>query len=237
MLEPDELKIIIKDSETKTDGKLDIPKIQKFLSERLLPMKISFLSFYKLLMPELSSLLIEINNSIQKENFFNNNNENLNYFYKAFDIFFSLTHCCIIKEAVEIVNEGIMNDFIETFINMIFKIISLKEKSNDNNNIEINKFSDYIYRAFKVLSDININYIFKNIFLDSKNIFSFLLKQSFTRKIIYDILQKTISSNNKKELLSQKDVIINDIFNFLINENNNDSQTTFIQEIKSLSKK
>ena len=46
-------------------------------------------------MPELSSLLIEINNSIQKENFFNNNNENLNYFYKAFDIFFSLTNFCI----------------------------------------------------------------------------------------------------------------------------------------------
>ena len=235
MLKPDELKTIIKESETKTDGKLDIPKIQKFLSERLLSMKISFLSFYKLLMPELSSILIEINNSIQKENFFNNN-ENLNYFYKAFDIFFSLTHCCIIKEAVEIVNEGIMNDFIETFINMIFKIISLKEKNNDNNNFEINKFSDYIYGAFKVLSDININYIFKNIFLDSKNIFSFLLKQSFTRKIIYDILQKAISSNNKKELLNQKDVIINDIFNFLINENNNDNQTTFIQEIKSLSK-
>ena len=237
MLQSNELKTLIKEAETKTDGKLDIPKIQKYLSDKLLPMGIPFPEFYKYLMEELTNLLIEINNSIQKNNFFNNNQEILNYYYKAFDIFFSIRNCCINKDTIKIVNENIINDFIQKFINMCFKIISIKETIEDDNDIikEINKFCEYIYDSFKVLSDININCILQILFLDSKNNFSFLLKQPLTRIILYNILQKILTNNNKQELLSKKEFIIKDIFNFLINEISADNINILFEDIKKLS--
>ena len=87
-LNSNEIKKIIKESETKTDGELDYPKIQKYLADILLPKSISFKDFYKLLMEELVKLLFEISNIIHKDNFFTDNNEVLIYFYKSFDFFF-----------------------------------------------------------------------------------------------------------------------------------------------------
>ena len=238
-MEPNDLKKLIKECQTKIDGKLNIPSIQKYLYDNLEPMKISCQSFYKQFIEELSNLLIEINNSLQKDNFFSKKSENLDYFYSSLDIFFCLTHCIVSKESKIIVNEKIVIHFIQTFINMLFKITSIKEKNKNNkdyNLIEIETFCEYINEAFKVLLDINLSYIINYIFIESNNnIFTFLLSQPFTRIILYSALQKLISNDNKEELLKRNANIIKDIFNYLIKESNSDNVKIIIQDIKRLS--
>ena len=235
-LEHDDLKNIINECDTKTNGELDIQKIQKYLDEKLKALDISFASFYNSLIEEFPNLLKEINNSIQKENFFINNNE-LIYFYKALDIFFCISHCCITVQILEIVKENFIRDSMEKFINMFFKIVSIEEDNNKNKNIaEIDNFCQYINDAIKILLDINPNYIFQYIFIDSKDLFTFLIKQSFTRQTLYEILEKLLTKDNKEEFLKRKESLIKQLINYLINESNADNVTIIIKDIKRLSK-
>ena len=235
-LEHDDLKNIINECDTKTNGELDIQKIQKYLDDKLKTLDISFASFYNSLIEEFPNLLKEINNSIQKENFFINNNE-LIYFYKALDIFFCISHCCITVQILEIVKENFIRDSMEKFINMFFKIVSIEEDNNKNKNIaEIDNFCQYINDAIKILLDINPNHIFQYIFIDSKDLFTFLIKQSFTRQTLYEILEKLLTKDNKEEFLKRKESLIKQLINYLINESNADNVTIIIKDIKRLAK-
>ena len=237
-LNSSEIKTIIKESKTKTDGELDYPKIQKYLSDILLPRSISFKDFYKLLMEELVKLLFEISNIIHKDNFFTNNNEILEYFYKSFDFFFCMTHFCVIKDYSQIASEEIMNNMSQTFINIFYKIIATKEKEKKDKNIclHINKFCEYIYEGFKVLLDINFKFILENLLLKNNN-FSFLLQQTYTRVIIYETIQKMLilmEDKQLKEYIKDKKFIIDDTIKYIFKESS-ENVTIIIQDVKRIS--
>ena len=237
-IEYDDLKCLIKECDTKTNGELDRQKIQKYLQNKLNPQDISFFSFYNSLIEEFPNLLKNINNSIQKDNFFVNNNELL-YFYKTLDIFFCLTDCCITIQISEIIKENFIRDSMEKFINMFFKIVSIEENNihkKIQNNTELDNFCQYINDAIKILLDINPIFIFQYIFIDSKDLFSFLLKQSFTRQTLYEILEKLLSKDNKEEIIKGNESLIKDIVNYLISECNADSVIFTIKEIKRVGK-
>jgi hypothetical protein len=85
MIDSNDLKKIIKESTTKIDGKLDHSNIQLYLCEKLQPLNITIKNFYSELMNELDNLLSEINNLIQRDKTLFENNEVLEYFYRAYD--------------------------------------------------------------------------------------------------------------------------------------------------------
>ena len=234
-LEHDDLKVLINECDTKTNGELDIQKIQKYLDDKLKPLDIPFSSFYNSLIEDFPNLLKDINNSIQKENFFVNNNE-LVYFYKTLDIFFCISHCCITLQILEIVKDNFISDSMEKFINIFFKIVSIEENNKNQNNAEIDNFCQYINDAIKILLDINPFYIFQYIFIESKDLFSFLLKQFFTRQTLYEVLEKIISKDNKVEFLKGKEYLIKELLNYLINESNAGNVPIIIKDIKHVAK-
>ena len=243
ILKPNDIKIIIKESQTKTDGELDYTKIHKYLSDYLFPKSYTFKDFYKVLIEELINILFDINNLIQRDNIFDNN-EKLDYFYKAFDIFFCITHFCVTKEYMEIVNEDKMNILVQTFVNIFFKIFITKENEKEKEKDKkilpfINQFCEYIYKTFKILLDINFNYIIETLLLNNNSNFTFLLKKSRTRIIIYEIIKKMIvyikDRKNKNEVLKGKEFIIDDTIDYLIKESTTDNVSIIIEDIKRLS--
>ena len=237
MLEQNEIQTIIKNLDTKTDNKIDIPKIQRKLQEILEPKNISFCNFYKLLIEELNEILLfNMTNLITKNNIFLTNSENLYLLYKTFDIFFAFTHCCLSKDQKEIFNEDKLNNFYQTFINILIKIKEIYKNNNDNNiKGMINQFCQYIYDAIKILLDINIHYIIQIVF-DEKN--KSLLEKSYTRVIIYDILKKVSTSKeiDFKSLIKEKQSLINDSIKYLSDNCDSNNIIQIIDEIKTLSK-
>jgi len=216
MIDSNELKKIIKESNTKTDGKLDYSNIQLYLSEKLPPLNITIQNFYSELMNELGELLSEINNLIQRDKTLFENNEELDYFYKACDFFFCINRFCVIKDSSSIVNIEKMKIFVNLLISIIFKIKSVKGKNiNEKNNSNQEKFCNYICNIFKILSDINLDFI-SEYCLEGTNYFSHLLEEPFTRKIIYDCLRKIILNNkNKEENFLNKIKLINNVIEHL----------------------
>jgi hypothetical protein len=176
MIDSNDLKKIIRESTTKIDGKLDYSKIRVYLSERLQPLNITIQTFYSELMNELENLLSDINNLIQRDKTLFENNEEIEYFYKTFDIFFCMPRFCVIKDSSCIVNIEKMKNIVNILISIIFKIISVKGINiNEKNNSNLDKFCIYICNIFNTLSDINLDFISENC-LERKNYFSYLLK-------------------------------------------------------------
>ena len=199
MIDSNELKKIINESKTRIDGKLDYSNIQIYLCEKLQPLNITIQNFYSELMNELDNLLSDINNLIQRKKTLFDGNEELDYFYKAFDIFFFFFRFIVIKDLSSIVDTEKMKIIVNILISIIFKIISVNRIDiNEKNNSNHEKFCNYICNIFKTLSDINLDFICEYC-LEGKNYFSHLLEEPFTRKIIYDCLRKIILSNKKKE--------------------------------------
>ena len=234
MIDSNDIKKIIKECNTKIDGKLNCPNIQLYLCNKLEPLNVSFQYFYSELMNELSNLLSEINNLIQRDTTLFEKNEELDYFYKAFDIFFCITRFCLIKESSSIVNTEKMKIFVNILISIIFKIISVKGKNiNEKKYSNQEKFCNYICDIFKTLSEINLDFICEHC-LEEKNYFKYLLEEPFTRKIIYDCLKKIIQINNmKEEILQNKIKIINNVIEHLMKKCLNDIDI-IINDIKSI---
>ena len=109
-----------------------------------------------------------------------------------------------------------MKIFVNLLISIIFKIKSVKGKNiNEKNNSNQEKFCNYICNIFKILSDINLDFI-SEYCLEGTNYFSHLLEEQFTRKIIYDCLRKIILNNkNKEENFLNKIKLINNVIEHL----------------------
>ena len=217
MIDSNELKKIINESKTRIDGKLDYSNIQIYLCEKLQPLNITIQNFYSELMNELDNLLSDINNLIQRKKTLFDGNEELDYFYKAFDIFFCIPRFIVIKDLSSIVDTEKMKIIVNILISIIFKIISVNRIDiNEKNNSNHEKFCNYICNIFKTLSDINLDFICEYC-LEGKNYFSHLLEEPFTRKIIYDCLRKIILSNKKKEENFQNKIkLINNVIEHLM---------------------
>jgi hypothetical protein len=236
MLEQNEIKKIIEDLDTKTDNKIDIPKIQRNLLEILKPKNISFCDFYESLIYELEELLFKMTNLITKNNFLSTNNESLIFLYKTLDIFFAFPRCCIDEEAKKIFSENRLYEFFQHFINILIRIKEAYKNNNDNTiNFKINQFSKYIYDSIKILLDINLKYAIELVF-DKKNIS--LLEKPYLRVIFYDAFQK-VRANNENDfnsLIKEKSFLIIDIFKNLNSKCDSNNIIPKIEEIKKISK-
>ena len=178
-----EIDEIIKKIETKTDNVLDFAKIQAFIVEKL-PKNYGFYKFYKQIIEILQNNLFRLSNDINK--YFKNDKKELNYFYKVSDIFFCISCCCVGTEIPEIVDEEKIRNLISIFINIFYKLNSIKE---ENKNLfdfpnSINTFIEYIYKLFQLLFSINLELSIK-IIMENNNNYHFLLSHTDTRIILY----------------------------------------------------
>ena len=235
-----EIDDIIKKSETKTDNVLDLAKIQTFIVENL-PKNYGFYRFYKQLIEILQNNLFQLSNNIN--NYFINGKEELNYFYKVSDIFFCINRCCVDTEISEIVNEEKIGTLISIFINIFFKLNSIKDEYKNLSDFpnSINTFIEYIYKLFQLLLSINLELAIK-IIMENKNNYRYLLSQSYTRVILYEMEKKIIEFVNDKQNEQKKEIeyikgkqsIIIDIIDCL-NNNYKENAVVIFEDIKQIS--
>ena len=232
-----EIDEIIKKIETKTDNVLDFAKIQAFIVEKL-PKNYGFYKFYKQIIEILQNNLFRLSNDINK--YFKNDKKELNYFYKVSDIFFCISCCCVGTEIPEIVDEEKIRNLISIFINIFYKLNSIKE---ENKNLfdfpnSINTFIEYIYKLFQLLFSINLELSIK-IIMENNNNYHFLLSHTDTRIILYKIEKYIIKFVNdkqneqKKEYIKGKQSIIIDIIDYL-NNNYKENVIIIFEDIKQI---
>ena len=229
-LNKNEIKIIIKESNTRTDNKLDFIKIKEYLIERL-NQKYTIQEFCKSLMDELENIFKELYNSLDDNNLFEKGNKELNYFYKAVDIFIYFPYSCSPKDAENIVNKKNINNFLEKFFKIFGKIASHEEeyKNNKNRYSIITQICQNIYLINKVFLTVNLKYTLQSIFFENK--FFQILKNHFSRVFLYDGLKIAIK-RNQNEFFKGKESIIKEIINRLIEETKSNKFIIIFEDIK-----
>ena len=222
--------------------KLEFQEIQNYLKS-IFPPEYTFTNFYNVLIIELFAVLKEIDNDIQKENFFIETNQQLNYLYRILNLFFFINRFCSQEEVKEIINEKNINALIEIFINLLNKINSIDEECKKKKEeikifTEMERLSKYIYTTIKLCLDVNLNFLFERSFTNKDKLFPELLKNIYTRTILYEILRKILSCKNGKDgkdnKFKMKELLIIDILNHLEKICAESNLTIVVEDLKRI---
>ena len=222
--------------------KLEFQEIQNYLKS-IFPPEYTFTNFYNALIIELFAVLKEIDNDIQKENFFIESNQQLNYLYRILNLYFFINRFCSQEEVKEIISEKNINALIEIFINLLNKINSIDEECKKKKEeikifTEMERLSKYIYTTIKLCLDVNLNFLFERSFTNKDKLFPELLKNIYTRTILYEILRKILSCKNGKDgkdnKFKMKELLIIDILNHLEKICAESNLTIVVEDLKRI---
>ena len=150
-------------------------------------MKIEFADFFSQYIDEIINLLTETDDTINKGEYTNINEENIDYFTKVINIFIILVQ----NESKIIIDKDKIKKLAGIIMNIIIKIFNLKEENKSLiNTVAISLIKQSIIHIFKELINIDAITVFKYLDNDKDQFIDILIKDSNTRDILYELIKK-----------------------------------------------
>ena len=235
---PINIQILIKDYLSKhPKNKINISKFIKYLGEK----NISLDNFYFQCIDDLTRILANLNNSLKPKTFLSEVLEKEKITFKVLEILSESNNLIRFNEGENPFIQA-FEEILDVFFNIIIKVNNVvsidktKEKKDKNYEIQINNFIDEILLIPKIIFEKDSKY--GEFYLDKKDSFDYFLQHDFSRKILYKILNMSLTYNKiqKEDEIKYKGSLklINNIIKYLINNIKENNINQFFSDIEQI---
>ena len=225
------------DKQKNSNDKINITKFEKFLGEKNITLNDFYFESSNYMIP----ILENMSNSIKNKHFFEKKSDEHILLYKIMDIMSESNKLIVINDEEWKMVSYYFERAFEIILNMIVKVEIIMEEAIKNKNKDlkrlIDEFTDKLMKMIKVLFDKDYRPIESS--LEKTDSYEFLVKNEFSRNIIYYILILSISKldNKKKDNIENHKgslKLIKSMIDFLIKEINPKNINNFTKDIEQI---